>query len=158
MSALIRTNRTNVYLLNSSGHAAALTRSGGTPSVALRERLATALNCGQDTLLFARSPKSGRWYVSIDSDVTRTKTVTDLRPVESALATFWDQLERHDWYYEMSDDHSVWKRGHAAHDRLLEMAKTIEGGADLFKAFSAHYYTGAPWGNVQQPKPARPTN
>lgn len=34
----------------------------------------------------------------------------------------------HDWTYEYSDDHSVWKRGTAERDRLMAIVK--EGGAE----------------------------
>jgi len=73
------------------------------------------------------------------------------------LAEFYDQLDRHDWYYAMSDDHRCWQRGEAERKRLDELAATIPGAAELKAAFSKHYFTGEPWGNEKQPKPARPS-
>jgi len=73
------------------------------------------------------------------------------------LADFYDQLDRHDWYYSYSDDHRVWQRGEAERKRLDELAATIPGAAELKAAFSKHYFTGEPWGNEKQPKPARPS-
>jgi len=72
------------------------------------------------------------------------------------LQTLWDRLNKHDWYYSYSDDHSVWQRGEADWKELTTMAAAIDGGPELKSAFSAHYYTGEPWGNEKQPKPERP--
>ena len=38
---------------------------------------------------------------------------------------FAKKLKSHDWYYGYSDDHSVWKRGRAAAERLREDANTL---------------------------------
>ena len=35
-------------------------------------------------------------------------------------------LKSHDWYYDYSDDHSVWRRGNEAHSRLRGIQKTID--------------------------------
>lgn len=35
-------------------------------------------------------------------------------------------LKGHDWYYEYSDDHSVWKRGSAARTHLNGLRKQID--------------------------------
>lgn len=68
------------------------------------------------------------------------------------LAQFYDQLKRHDWYYQMSDDDSVWRRGAQNKLRLIDFAKTIKGGAELMSAFSAHYVVHGERG----PLPERP--
>ena len=36
-------------------------------------------------------------------------------------------LKRHDWYYEYSDDHSVWKQGQRAELALREIARSNGG-------------------------------
>jgi len=72
------------------------------------------------------------------------------------LQELWDQLNRHDWYYNFSDDHSVWRRGVSEEDRLKALSATVEGGSELMEAFTRHYFTGESWGNEQQPKPPRP--
>jgi len=74
----------------------------------------------------------------------------------TSLAKLYDRLERHDWYYQMSDDHRCWQRGEADWKEITEMAASIPGGDELKGAFSTHYYTGEPWGNEKQPKPERP--
>ena len=74
----------------------------------------------------------------------------------SNLNILFDKLSAHDWYYQMSDDHRVWKRGEADWTSLNIMADAIIGGKELLNAFKTHYYTGQPWGNEQQPLPPRP--
>ena len=37
--------------------------------------------------------------------------------------TFRDMLKHHDYYYAMSDDHSVWKKGQAQRDAIYSMIK-----------------------------------
>lgn len=32
---------------------------------------------------------------------------------------------KHDWYYDYSDDHSVWKRGEAEYKKIEELRKDI---------------------------------
>jgi hypothetical protein len=72
------------------------------------------------------------------------------------LTELYDALEKHDWFYGMSDDHSVWMRGQAAEKTLRAQARSIEGGQKLFDDFLAHVTSGEPWGTAKQPKPARP--
>jgi hypothetical protein len=36
-----------------------------------------------------------------------------------ALEMFDQMCKEHDWYYEYSDDHTVWKRGRAAESNLI---------------------------------------
>lgn len=74
----------------------------------------------------------------------------------STLTELWDRLDKHDWFHEMSDDHRCWVAGTADWKLITLMAEPIEGGPELMKAFTTHYYTGEPWGNVKQPKPTRP--
>jgi hypothetical protein len=73
-----------------------------------------------------------------------------------SLGEVWDTLNTFDWFYEMSDDHSVWKRGHAAKARLDSLAAMVDGGAELVSAYTKHIYSGKPWGTEKAPKPARP--
>ncbi len=65
------------------------------------------------------------------------------------LRELWDDLNRHDWFYSMSDDHSVWSAGVTASNRLSSCAASIDGGLELLSAFSRHIHYG-------QPKPLRP--
>lgn len=72
------------------------------------------------------------------------------------LQAFYDRLERHDWYYDWSDDNSVWRRGRAEATALKAISQQSPEHMALFTAYSVHKFTGKPWGNEQQPKPGRP--
>src|SRR5262245_2918175 len=74
----------------------------------------------------------------------------------TTLAEFWDMLAAKDWYYEMSDDHSVWTRGVAYDQKLAAIRKESPEHEKLASEFTAHYYSGKPWGTVQSPLPERP--
>lgn len=56
------------------------------------------------------------------------------------LTEFYDMLEKHDWTYEYSDDHSVYMRGSSAERKLMGIIKD-NGGIflqlyDDFKAYA----------------------
>jgi hypothetical protein len=42
------------------------------------------------------------------------------------LQVFEQALKSHDWYYDYSDDHRVWRRGTEQHDALLKMRKELK--------------------------------
>ncbi len=44
-------------------------------------------------------------------------------------------LKGHDWYYQYSDDHSVWKRGSEAAQRLITLAKNDAKLKDLYNNY-----------------------
>ncbi len=72
-------------------------------------------------------------------------TPTETRPLKPAfiLMALEKELRQHDWTYEYSDDHGVWRSGSAHEKRIREMVKDAyaEGcdPADLFYK----YYPGA---------------
>lgn len=47
-----------------------------------------------------------------------------------ALEQFRKDAATFDWFYEMSDSHAVWQRGHAAESAIIARANT---GGDEFK-------------------------
>ncbi len=62
-----------------------------------------------------------------------------------ALLAFYHQLERHDWWYSMSEDPSVWGRGSREESQLRGLMK--RGGPawrDLYNAFENHVKRGGP--------------
>lgn len=69
---------------------------------------------------------------------------------------FWDQLERHDWFYHFSDDHRVWVRGESDCKRLEDLAESL-GLTPMLKAFAEYHFSGESFGKPQAPKPERPT-
>lgn len=72
------------------------------------------------------------------------------------LKELYQALERHDWFHEMSDDHSVWQRGCADWSRIKCAATKIDGGPALCDAWSKHKYSGEPWKTLKAPKPEPP--
>lgn len=73
------------------------------------------------------------------------------------LTQLWDQLDRHDWFYNYSDDHRVWSAGLAEESRLRAEAGRIPGGTELYESFAKHHFSGEPWKTPKQPKPERPS-
>ena len=43
------------------------------------------------------------------------------------ISEYFRELQRHDWYYEYSDDHSVWKRGSDERTRLTQKKEYVGG-------------------------------
>lgn len=71
-----------------------------------------------------------------------------------ALSKFYEELLHHDWYYEMSDDGSVYRKGQEQHNILLEVAKSKGGEYQrMFDDFQKHFFTGQPWGTKKAPRP-----
>ena len=52
-------------------------------------------------------------------------------------AKFWDRCAAHDWYYEMSDDHSKWVAGRDAQKELRAMAAS--GGDDFVDIYESYF-------------------
>jgi len=73
------------------------------------------------------------------------------------LTDFYDELSRHDWYYQFSDDYGVWQRGERDSARLTVISCESPRHGALMEAFTKHYYSGKPWGTPESPKPDRPT-
>jgi len=49
-------------------------------------------------------------------------------------------LKSHDWYYDYSDDHSVWKRGVAARDRLRALQKDLDPTGEIWDEHAPEGY------------------
>ena len=67
------------------------------------------------------------------------------------IAEFWDLLARHDWTYDMSDDHRHWQRGKDQAEHIHHIVKNSPPEfQELHKAFSDWG-----WGRTKE-KPMRP--
>jgi hypothetical protein len=55
------------------------------------------------------------------------------------LREYWDLLNRHDWYYVMSDDSSAYYRGERSEDILSNFAKLSEAHAEMFNNFKGYH-------------------
>ena len=53
------------------------------------------------------------------------------------LSDFWDMLDRHDWWYMMSDDPNVYKRGQQATIRLRQIGGQSPEHKKLIDAYEA---------------------
>ena len=51
---------------------------------------------------------------------------------------YFDKLQRHDWFYEYSDDHSVWQRGGKSLAELRNLAKDNDVFAMMFSDYSSY--------------------
>lgn len=62
-----------------------------------------------------------------------------------ALAALWDRLRGLDWWYMMSDDPGVYKRGSAAESEVRAAANGLgEAGKALYAAWEEHVKRGGP--------------
>lgn len=82
-----------------------------------------------------------------------------------SLSDYYDELERLDWTYEMSDDQSVWRRGSAAMGKAQAQAKQSAEHQKLYDDYKAHIWSnwkrksdGSPDYDAGReiPKPERP--
>jgi len=57
-------------------------------------------------------------------------------------------LKSHDWYYDYSDDHSVWRRGSEAYGRLRSMQKNLDPTGAIWNEHAPNDF------KMKQPEPA----
>lgn len=72
------------------------------------------------------------------------------------LTELYRELQRHDWFHEMSDDHRVWSAGQQDKQRLIRESMKVEGGQKLMADFSKHVFSGEAFGTPKAPKPEPP--
>ena len=65
----------------------------------------------------------------------------ELKSESTSLFAFYRLLEHLDWTYEMSDDHSVWRRGSATMGNAVSIARTSPEHQKLFDNFKAHMWS-----------------
>lgn len=68
-----------------------------------------------------------------------------------ALKDYYQLLEQHDWFYDYSDQHSTWERGHKNQQTLERAAKLSPVHQRLFDEFREHKFK-------HRPKPECPAN
>ena len=52
-------------------------------------------------------------------------------------------LINHDWFYEYSDDHSVWRRGNEKERELMSIAQKDKRAEVLFEGYRSYMFKGA---------------
>lgn len=57
-------------------------------------------------------------------------------PPPPTLDDYRAALAAHDWFYEFSDDHSVWGSGRNQEARLRLMAKTLDPDLTIWKQYA----------------------
>jgi len=71
------------------------------------------------------------------------------------LSKYYDMLTGHDWYYDYSDDHSVWQRGRDASEQLRRIAESNgQEYKDLRSSFRTYYFSGGT--TEKEPYPEKP--
>lgn len=55
---------------------------------------------------------------------------------DPCIENYRERLQTHDWYYEFSDDHSVWLRGFAARQCLRELQKEIDPDGKIWNEYA----------------------
>lgn len=60
-----------------------------------------------------------------------------------SLADFHEQCRRHDWFYEYSDDHSVFERGLGERNALRDIARQSAPHDQLYRQWVDHVFQGA---------------
>ena len=61
---------------------------------------------------------------------------------DNELKEYYQQLTRHDWFYEYSDDHSVWQRGSDKERQLMRDARKDKRAETLFEAYRNYMFKG----------------
>lgn len=70
--------------------------------------------------------------------------------MECSIVEFYEMLKNHDWYHEMSDDHSVWEEGRKEREIIKQIVEAK--GLDykrMFDAFELAMFSGEPWGTAK---------
>lgn len=63
---------------------------------------------------------------------------------------FFNELRSHDWTYEYSDDHSVWRRGSAKQSQLKQVAEESPDHKRMFEAWNNHIWKGGPKPEIEE--------
>lgn len=54
------------------------------------------------------------------------------------------RLQSHDWYYEYSDDHSVWRRGQAERDQLRGQQRSLDPDGEIWNTHAPDMFKITP--------------
>ena len=63
-----------------------------------------------------------------------------------SLGDYYERLSRHDWWYEMSDDHESRRKGQAQHAELHGLSRTSRDHEKMWLTFRLYHY-----GNGKKP-------
>lgn len=66
---------------------------------------------------------------------------------------FFGRCSGHDWYYDYSDDYSVYSRGKRAAVEIVSLSKTDPLFEKIFKAWYDHVWSGPAFNSERKPRP-----
>lgn len=69
------------------------------------------------------------------------------------IKQFYDILSQHDWYYQYSDDHNVWKRGQEESSRIRQILQVEHPRSYQLREL---YNQWVRFVNKQGPRPVQP--
>jgi hypothetical protein len=69
------------------------------------------------------------------------------------LQDYYEELDKHDWYYQYSDDSRVYNKGQQNADRLKRISEESPKHKILWEGFCNHMFSGGPWGTKKRRKP-----
>ena len=73
------------------------------------------------------------------------------------LAEYYDKLDKHDWFYDFSDDRNVRALGQKNDDEIKKIADTHgDKYLALYVDFKLHYFSGDSFNSLKAPKPKKP--
>lgn len=70
-----------------------------------------------------------------------------------ALSEYNKQLAAHDWYYVMSDDHRVYKKGRKSAIHIEQLSRISDNHASLYKSHQQFHFSGPHFNKPQAPRP-----
>jgi hypothetical protein len=66
------------------------------------------------------------------------------------LQEYYKELKQHDWYYDWSDDHTVWTKGRDNLNRLIGITRESRQHEELYIMFKEHHFSGKPFGTEKK--------
>lgn len=73
------------------------------------------------------------------------------------LTEYYDKLEKHDWFYDFSDDRNVRMKGQDDDREIKQIADTHgDKYLALYQCFHLHYFSGDSFNSPKAPKPEKP--
>ena len=66
------------------------------------------------------------------------------------LVEYFKELQRHDWYYEYSDDHKVWEKGRNNSKRIQAAAQESEVMLRMYKDYADYVFNKMPKPTIEK--------
>lgn len=56
------------------------------------------------------------------------------------MEDYIEKLKSHDWFYEYSDDYSVWKRGCTQRGEILDMQQDLDLNYEIWNKYAPEHF------------------